>query len=299
MRRSEAAFPAMREAGIQPIAADFTRLQGVMVPAGWDWVVFSGAPEAGDEAAYRETYLRGARELVAWLGPTPPRAFVFTGSTAVYGQTDGSVVTEESPATPNTAGARVLVETERMLQGCAEAGFPVRMLRISGIYGPGRNRVAAFLRGEVALSAEGRRHMNMVHRDDVVSAIVAALERGRDGGVYNVSDSTPVTEREFMEWLAAALRCPLPETRPRAPRGRARGVGDRRVSNERLRRELGWEPRYASFREGYEALIAEWRAALGATSPGPELVVPGAAGLGGSAPTDQWSSSSGRLYSSS
>ena len=94
----------------------------------------------------------------------------------------------------------------------------------------------------------------MIHRDDVVGCIIAALERGRPGEIYNAVDKEPVMQLKLFEWLAAELKRPLP---PRFPAGagirRKRGVTNKRVSNAKLRNELKYEFQFPIFREGYRA----------------------------------------------
>jgi len=252
---------ALLAAGIQPIGADLTRPADVArLPRAWDWVVLATAPDASDEAGYRAAYLEAARALVGHLRGSPPGALVFTGSTSVYAQTDGSEVDEASPAEPAAPTARVLRETEDFLANGAVTGFPAIRLRIAGIYGPGRHRLEAVRRGEARITGGGRRWVNVVHRDDLVTAIVAALARGRAGAVYNVADGAPATEREFLGWLHARLGCEVPPAEATLPPGssaRGRAWTDKRVAARRIREELGWQPRFPSFREGYEALIRE------------------------------------------
>lgn len=246
-------------AGLRPLAADVTR-PGTLaaLPPGWDAVVNCVSSAGGDPAAYRALYLEGTRNLLAWLRPAPPRRYVHVGSTSVYGQTDGAWVDEDSPTEPAAETARVLVATEALLRDAAAAGFPAVLLRVAGIYGPGRGRLfQQLLRGEARLDGDGSRWLNQVHRDDVAGAIEAALECGRPGRVYNVADNEPVTQRDFLAWLAAQLGLPMPG--PAAPdeaRPRRRGATNKRVSNRRLRAELGWQPRFPTFREGYAAEVA-------------------------------------------
>jgi nucleoside-diphosphate-sugar epimerase len=103
----------------------------------------------------------------------------------------------------------------------------------------------------------------MVYRDDVVGAIIASLDRAQDGEMYNVVDDEPVTEAEFFGWLEEQLqRGFLP---PRIPEGalaeRKRGLTNKRVSNDKLRKEVGYRFRFPTFRAGYAAEIARLRAA--------------------------------------
>ncbi|HMP04147.1 MAG TPA: SDR family oxidoreductase [Gemmatales bacterium] len=254
---------ALAAAGIRPLAADVTRPDTLAaLPHGWDAVVNCVSSAGGGAAAYQALYLEGTRHVLDWLHGAPPRRYLHLGSTSVYGQTDGTWVDEDAPTEPATETARVLVETEKLLAGAAARGFPAVRLRVAGIYGPGRGRLfQQLLRGEARLDGDGARWLNQVHRDDVAGAIAAALEHGRAGRLYNVADCEPVTQRDFLFWLADTLGRSRPG--PAAPdeaRPRRRGATNKRVSSRRLREELGWEPRFPTFREGYAEAIRAARA---------------------------------------
>ncbi|MFN0066103.1 MAG: NAD-dependent epimerase/dehydratase family protein, partial [Limisphaerales bacterium] len=249
-------------AGIRPLMADVTRPETLAaLPGGWDAVVNCVSSAGGDAATYRALYLEGTRNLLAWLRAAPPRRFVHLGSTSVYGQTDGGWVDEGSPTEPAAETARVLVATEEMLGEASAAGFPAIRLRVAGIHGPGRGHLLQKLRrGEARLDGDGSRWLNQVHRDDVSGAIVAAVDHGEPGRVYNVADNEPVTQRDLLAWLAAQLGLPMPG--PAAPgeaSPRRRGATNKRVANRRLRTALGWRPTYPSFREGYAAELTRLR----------------------------------------
>src|SRR5678815_5513057 len=112
------------------------------------------------------------------------RDSLYTSSTSVYGQTDGSLVDETSATEPKSETSKVLVDTEKLLRNC-----PAITLRLAGIYGPERGYLfQQFLRGEATITGEGSRYLNMIHRDDVVRAIVGALAHGKPGEIYNVTD---------------------------------------------------------------------------------------------------------------
>jgi nucleoside-diphosphate-sugar epimerase len=260
LRRSGDATGELKAAGIQPLTGDITQPATLAaLPASFDWVVNCVSSTHGGVADYRRVYLDGARNLVDWLTLTPPKKFVYTSSTGVYGQNDGSVVDETSPTDPPTETSRVLVETEQLFLAAArERNFPAVVLRVAGIYGPGRGWwLKQFLAGEARLEGEGRRMMNMIHRDDVIGCVMAALERGRPGEIYNAVDDEPVTQRDFLTWLAAQLNRPLPPTVPEdAEVTRKRGVTHKRISNQKLRRELEYVFKFPTFREGYAAELA-------------------------------------------
>lgn len=194
----------------------------------------------GGEEAYRAVYLDGLRNALAAFRP---QRCLFTGSTSVFGQTDGSWVDETSPTEPDRATARVLLEAEKV--ALAAGGF---VARLAGLYGPGRSvLLRKFLAGEAVLEGDGGRWINQTHRDDAARAVVHLLSGGGTPGIYNVSDNTPATQREVYSWLAEFSGKPLP------PRGepnlhRKRAWTSKRVDNAKLR-ATGWQPRYASYRE--------------------------------------------------
>jgi nucleoside-diphosphate-sugar epimerase len=129
------------------------------------------------------------------------------------------------------------------------------ILRLSGIYGPSRGYwLQQFLRGEAQIEGAGDRLLNMIHREDVIGAAIAALERAERGSIFNVSDSEPATQRIVFEWLAQRLSKPLPPVIPaEAAEPRRRGATSKRISNLKLRTELGYALKFPTFREGYEA----------------------------------------------
>jgi nucleoside-diphosphate-sugar epimerase len=255
LRRTADGAGELRSAGLTPVVADVTRPQSLrMLPGPFDWVVNTVSSSKGGAEVYRAVYVEGTRNLLAWLAGSRVRKFIHTSSTSVYAQVDGSVVTEESPAEPQAETGRLLVETEQLLLAAVrERNFPAVVLRVAGIYGAGRGHLfRQFLRDEARIGGDGSRRLNMIHRDDVVGAAMAALERGEPGRIYNVADDEPVSQLAFFHWLSEQLRKPLPPyAGPDELEKRKRGETNKRVSNRRLREELGWVPRYPSFREGY------------------------------------------------
>jgi len=268
LRRSVRAEAEMKVAGLTPLHADITQPDSLKnLPRDFDWVVNCSASGGGDAEDYRKVYLEGNRSLLAWLAASPPKKFVYTSSTSVYAQNDGSVVTEASPAEPEATTAQVLVETEKLLLDAAHGSwrhsphhqdFPAVILRVAGIYGPGRGHsFKQFLRGEAKIEGDGARWLNMIQRDDLIGVIIAALERGTPGEIYNAADNAPVTQLQFFEWLAAELKRPLPpNVIADAEAWRKRGVTNKRISNAKLRAALGYEFRFPDFRAGYAAEIA-------------------------------------------
>lgn len=254
IRRSAEAAAALAAIGVEPCITDISDPAFSRPTGRFDWVVFTAAAgrTQGNEG-YRRLYLEGNRNLLAWLSDSPPAKYVYTSSTSVYGQQDGSLVRENSPTEPEAGTALELVAAERLLFDAAAKRFPAVVLRVAGIYGPDRSRyLGAFIRNEVVMPGAGHRYLNMIHRDDVVGSILAALKNGRAGEAYNVVDQEPVTEIHFFTWLAETLGKYVPPFAPDAGGGSA---NNKRVSNRRLTMELGYRLKYPTFRQGYTAEI--------------------------------------------
>jgi nucleoside-diphosphate-sugar epimerase len=257
LRRSATAENELKAAGIRPLFGDVTR-PGTLaaLPQNFDWVVNCVSSTGSGAEDYRQVYLQGTCNLIEWLAPNPPKKFVYTSSTSVYGQTDGSQVKESSPTEPLVETAKILLETEKLLLAAvAERKFPAVILRVAGIYGPDRGHwFKQFLKNEARMEGDGSRFLNMIYRDDLIGCVIAALKNGRPGEIYNAADDEPVSQLHFFQWLAQALDKPLPPSEPENPdAARKRGVTNKRVSNRKLKMELGYQFKYPNFRKGYSA----------------------------------------------
>jgi nucleoside-diphosphate-sugar epimerase len=259
LRRSPADWPG----GIRPLIADVTDPESLrrvpLLP--FDWVVNTVSSSKGGTEDYRRVYLRGTENVIRWLSPSPPGKYVHTSSTGVYAQDDGSAVSEASPAEGATDAGRVLVATEkRLVDAVNTGGFPAVILRVAGIYGPERGHLfRQYLRGEAVIAGCGDRWINMVHRDDVAGCIVAALDKGRAGEIYNAVDDEPVTQIDFFRWLSETLGRDMPPFGAAGPAGGKRGAASKRVANRKIKAELDYRFRHPTFREGYSAEIRRLR----------------------------------------
>lgn len=218
-------------------AASVHSLAARFAPGEITAVIHCASSGRGGADAYRLVYHEGVRNLTAAF---PAAKLIFTSSTSVYPQTDGSVVDESSDAAPDKETGRVLREAEATV--LARGGI---VARLAGIYGPGRWFVLRHLL-EGRASIEGGdghgRILNQIHRDDAATAIVHLLDQS-GGGIWNVVDDTPMTQRECLEKLAARFGVPVPPAVPPNPE-RKRGWTNKRVSNAKLR-AAGWQPHFA------------------------------------------------------
>lgn len=210
----------------------------------FDVIVYSVSSRGGDEEQYQHLYFEGARNL---LRAFPKATLLFTSSTSVYPQTDGSVVDESSPAEPSRGKGKILRETEN--QVLVAGGI---VARLGGIHGPRRSFFLSRLVGEGTLPERSDRFINQVHRDDIVSALLMLAERRAEcrGEIFNVVGDQPITAKEAYAWLSTRLSKSGLESRKLAPGGDAarpkRGESNKHVSNRKLR-ALGWQPRYPTF----------------------------------------------------
>ena len=259
LRRSPNSNEELKAAGITPLVTDISdREQLEKLPRDFDWVVNTVSSTKGGAAEYEQVYLNGTRNVIDWLTARPPKKFVYTSSTSVYGQTDGSLVKESSPAEPQSETSRILIQTEQLLINAAQRGnFPAVILRVAGIYGPERGHLfLQYLRNEAKISGQGERLINMIHRDDLIGAIIAALKSGRAGEIYNAVDDEPVAQIHFFRWLSETLGKYMPPFATEAESTeRKRGLTQKKVSNRKLKMEMGYQFKYPTFRQGYTAEI--------------------------------------------
>jgi nucleoside-diphosphate-sugar epimerase len=263
VRRDPSGLPP----GIEPLAFDLASGQPLVLPDPVDFAVYCVGAKASSEEAYRAAYLQGLETTLAALerqSPPPQRVF-FTSSTSVYAQQAGEWLDEESPTQPERFSGRILLEAEARL---AASTLPSTVLRLGGIYGPGRTRllerVAA---GDGAPAAGPPLYTNRIHRDDAAGALHCLMFGLPTGGatapLYLGVDCEPATQHEVYVFLAAALGVPAPAARNGEAAPEPRRAGSKRCSNARLL-SAGYAFRYPTFREGYAELAAAYASARAA-----------------------------------
>lgn len=226
---------------IVPVAADLTREEPALPPLDLDLLLVALTARPRTEEAYRSTYVDGmmrALDAVEAQGAVPQRA-VLVSSTAVHADTD-EVVTEATPPDPRDGPACMLLEAERRFLERVPGGT---VLRLSGLYGPGRPRMVDQVLAGGPDDLE--RWTNRIHRDDAVSAAVHLLTAvDEPAPVYLGTDDEPALRGDVAAHLAAQLGVDAP-----GPRDPSRAHG-KRISNALLR-ATGWVPTYPTYREGY------------------------------------------------
>lgn len=235
-RRNADALAAL---GLEPVVGDVTGT--LRLPAA-DTVLYAVGMDRSAGKSMREVYVNGLGHVLDTL-PSASR-FVYVSSTGVYGQTSGEWVDETSDTQPLEESGKVVLEAERLLRAKRPDAI---ILRFAGIYGPDRVlRKQALLNGEPLVSDAGK-WLNLIHAEDGADAVVAAAERATPGETYLVCDDEPVTRRDFYTHVAERLGAPPAKFEtPTTPTVEA----NRRVSNRRAKAELGWRPRFPSYRDG-------------------------------------------------
>ncbi len=255
LRRNTSVLPPE----IHPVEADFSMpLPPGALPGGLDAVVHTASPGGSNDESYKTAYVEGPRNLLSALASRNTlRRFVLVSSTGVYGQKDGEWVNEGSPTEPGNTSGRRLLEGESLVLG---GPVPAVVLRLGGIYGPGRTGAIERALREQPREVDPPRYTNRIHRDDCAGALRHLLLLQDPDLIYLGVDHEPATRRTVAEWLASRLDQPrsnveVPQPAAQtytknAPRSRT----NKRCSNTRLAAS-GYRFRYPTFREGFTALL--------------------------------------------
>ncbi len=182
LTRNEKKAASLREMGVSHIvlgSLESTQWHSQIEPE-QDFAVNCVSSGRGDVQAYQKSYFEGMKSVLEW-GKKSTATLVYTGSTSVYGQNEGEVVTEQLPAQPENEKAGILRQTEKLLEEESAGSFGRWfILRLAGIYGPGRHYLLNQLReGQTVFSGSGQHRLNLIHRDGISSAIWTCLETFR------------------------------------------------------------------------------------------------------------------------
>ncbi|MGN7741561.1 SDR family oxidoreductase [Pseudomonas sp. 22526] len=226
-------------------------------PAAWpttplDYLVYSAAATEHDEAGYRAAYVEGLTHVLGWLKQNGqlPKRLLFVSSSSVYGQKDGEWIDETSPAQADGYSGRLMLEAEQV---ALQSGIPASLVRLTGIYGPGREWLLSQVRQGYRVAIDPPLYGNRIHADDAAGLLAFLLQADRRGVLledcYIGVDDAPAPLAEVVDWLREYLG-----VTEWAENSSVRRSGSKRCSNARAK-ALGWEPRYPSFREGYAEII--------------------------------------------
>jgi nucleoside-diphosphate-sugar epimerase len=261
--RSASSAAALAAEGLVVSAFDLDSADWSGLDGDCNGVVFAASAGGGGPEAYVAAYDHRVRRAVQWAKAVGATRFVLTSSTGVYRQDGGVTVDEHSPAGGDQASDAILAG-----EGAVSAGgfAQARVLRLGGLYGPGRHYLLdAFRRGETVVGGRSDHFINYLHGDDAASSVVAALECGPDGyRVYNVTDGSPVTKADLARWIAGRLGLPPPIFKPDAPAGPrlsrgGRSQPSRRILSSLIGAELRWRPLHRDVFGGLESCMGGLR----------------------------------------
>jgi nucleoside-diphosphate-sugar epimerase len=258
--RSEDSLAQLHSAGA---AAEILDLDapGGQLPRAWTGnravIYMAPPPDAGDTDDRMRAFL-------ARLSARPS-ALVYLSTTAVYGDTGGAAVDESTPPEPSSDRGRRRLDAERaVLSWGRETGVPVRVLRVPGIYGPGRLPVERIRLGAPVVRAEDAGPGNRIHVDDLAAVSLAAADYTGPESVFNVGDGSHASMTDYSRTVARVAGLPAPPELPLSellervtPAMRSFLVESRRVDTRRMGEALGFRPRYADLEAGIAASLAE------------------------------------------
>jgi len=235
--------------GVMPVRADLLDPATLAnLPGDIDRLVFMPTPASRDAAGYEAIFIRGWENLWSALKNEPQRTLLVS-STAVYGEDKGAFVSEETEPDPVRFNGRLLLEMERLAGSCTKH---LVVVRISGIYGPGRDRL---IRLAVSDGLEVQQfppeYTNRIHRDDAAEALKHLLQIDEPKDLYLVTDDLPAPRYDVLAWLARMQGHEPPKGLVAENAGQGK-----RVSNRRLR-ESGFSLTYPDYRVGYSAVLEQ------------------------------------------
>ena len=243
--------------GFRPIVLDVTQKKEYILPP-VESIVFAVGYDRSSSQSIEEVYVEGLRRIAANC-PKTIRRFIYLSSTGVYGQTNGNWVDEYSPCEPIREGGAACLAAEKLLQADARLADKTMILRLAGIYGPGRlPHMKALVSGEpLRVAADG--HLNLIHVDDIIQVIAECELSIQPPQLLCVADGHPVRRADFYDYLAGLLGAEAPTFSPPVPNSprAARSRGSKRIRNQRLIGRMSAGLCYPNYREGLAAIVAD------------------------------------------
>ncbi|CUA94103.1 SDR family oxidoreductase [Pannonibacter indicus] len=252
--RSQAKAEQLKALGVEPFLFDGTQPgKGIREAlAGATHVLQSIAPDEAGDPVLTHHGADVAAGRPQWIG--------YLSTVGVYGDHDGAWVDEDTPCRPVSRRSVQRVEAETAwLEFAAKEDLPVQIFRLSGIYGPGRNALVNLRNGTARRLVKPGQVFNRVRVEDIAGALEASLAEPKTR-IYNVTDDEPAPPQDVVTYAARILGVQPPpeqdfETAELSPMARSFYGENKRVSNARIKRELGFEFSYANYRESLDQLM--------------------------------------------
>lgn len=251
--RSQDTADEFREKGWQPIIADITKPDSLGDLPETDCVLFAVGFDRTVGIPIEDVYVTGLKNVLGRLPrfSNERQRFIYISSTGVYGQTNGDWVDEDSPCQPERVGGKACLAAEELLQS-SQFGNASVILRLAGIYGPGRvpRQKDIIADGEITAATSG--FLNLIHVEDAANIVLAAEARATPPALYVVSDGHPVLRGEYYRELGSQLGVPdlkINEVDADSPAGQ-RARASKRIKSDRVRDELRLSLNYGDYRIG-------------------------------------------------
>jgi len=254
--RSSAGADALKRQGIEEVVADITRPQPLKLLPQAETVLFAVGYDAASGRSRRDYYVSGLLAVLKALSPKTER-FILISSTAVYGQTEGQWIDENSTRLPITEAGLAFLEAENVLAASQFGRFAV-ILRLAGLYGPGRllRRTKDLLAGNPIVAVKDR-YLNLIHVDDAAAIMIAAETHAQPPRTYIVTDGHPVKYCDYITHLSKLLKVANPQFQEptSCQTDKNRRSSSKRLSNARMRTELGIQLKYPTYKDGLDAVF--------------------------------------------
>lgn len=252
--RSVESINRLQQAGIEPVQVDLAQSGSLDSLPTTAATVFYLAPPPSE--GQTDPMIR--RFLEAISSDSLAEKLVLLSTTAVYGDCNGEWITETYPANPQTARGERRLDAERAARDwSAKTDVPIVILRVGGIYGPGRLPIARIEKGLPILNENESPFTNRIHQDDLAQICIAAAEQGKAGEIYNVSDGQPSTMSRYFKDIARAHGLPMPPEVSLEEAQKVMSAGmlsylseSRRLDNSKMVGELGVVLEYPNLEAG-------------------------------------------------
>lgn len=241
--RSEESKKALTAMGIDAVACDLRQGLPIQAPQNPHFVIIALSPGERKLEAYQDTYLKGVRHYLEFLKTQRrPSLIVYLSSTGVWKDRGGEWVDETTAVDQGEDALRdVLIAAEEQV---LNSGLPGVVLRLGGIYGPGRNRLQSIIAG-YDLPESRDKYVNWIHRDDLVDMIQLVFNSAQDGSIYNVTDGVPKLQSEFYVHIRQMLGLTVPTSASHEKK-----ICGKRVCNDKIKK-LGMQLRFPTVFDGY------------------------------------------------
>ena len=264
LARSEESAQRLRHFGIEPVNGNLDDPRSLADLPMQGQLVYYFAPPPGGGAI--DSRMRTFCDTLSC--DQAPQKVVYMSTSGVYGDCGGAWVTEDTPINPQTSRAQRRADAEdRITSWCRSCGVPVIILRVTGIYGPGRLPLARLQQGHPVLKEEESPPTNRIHADDLAAVCMAAAQKALPAGdIFNVSDGQPGTMTQYFLTVAELLGLPEPEQvsmddaqKIMNPMMLSYLKETRRMSNRKMMEQLGVKLAYPDLRAGLKHVVEQMK----------------------------------------